>query len=97
MHIIRNSRLDPDWAAVNRTFLTITQRAIATMIHYIGCNDVLRIYETTKRDGINYNLAYIETDFANMSAAVRQRSIALITFNWSRLTCPRLASRQAGP
>src|SRR5437660_9405058 len=31
------------------------------------------------------------------SAAVRQRSIALITFSWSRLTCPRLASRQAGP
>jgi hypothetical protein len=28
---------------------------------------------------------------------VRQRSIALITFNWSRLTWPRLASRQAGP
>src|SRR5271166_171247 len=31
------------------------------------------------------------------SATVRQRSIALITFNWSRLTWPRLASRQAGP
>jgi hypothetical protein len=31
------------------------------------------------------------------SAAVRQRSIALITFNWSRLTCPWLASRHAGP
>src|ERR1700741_2533284 len=30
------------------------------------------------------------------SATVRQRSIALITFNWSRLTCPRLASRQSG-
>jgi len=30
------------------------------------------------------------------SAAVRQRSIALITFNWSRLICPLLASRQ-GP
>ena len=30
-------------------------------------------------------------------AAVRQRSIALITFNWSRLICPLLASRQAGP
>src|SRR5271165_6794703 len=30
------------------------------------------------------------------SATVRQRSIALITFNWSRLTWPRLASRQAG-
>ena len=31
------------------------------------------------------------------SAAVRQRSMALITFSWSRLTWPRLASRQAGP
>lgn len=31
------------------------------------------------------------------SAAVRQRSIADITFNWSRLTCPALAKRQAGP
>src|SRR5882672_5875974 len=29
--------------------------------------------------------------------AVRQRSIALITFNWPRLTCPALARRQAGP
>src|SRR6266436_711805 len=31
------------------------------------------------------------------SATVRQCSIALITFSWSRLTWPRLASRQAGP
>ena len=31
------------------------------------------------------------------SAAVRQRSIAVITFNWSRLTCPALAARQAAP
>ena len=30
------------------------------------------------------------------SAAVRQRSIALITFRWPRFTCPRLASRQRG-
>src|SRR5271154_6627407 len=31
------------------------------------------------------------------SAAVRQFSIADITFNWPRLTWPALASRQAGP
>src|SRR5712692_7902103 len=31
------------------------------------------------------------------SAAVRQRSIALITFIWSRLTCPALARRHAAP
>ncbi len=28
---------------------------------------------------------------------MRQRSIALITFIWSRLTCPALAKRQAEP
>jgi patatin-like phospholipase len=62
-YVLRNARLDPDWASVNRDFLTITQRAIATMIHYLGYNDVFRIYDMTRRDGIDYNLAYIETDF----------------------------------
>jgi patatin-like phospholipase len=62
-YIIRNSRLDPNWASVNRQFLTITQRSISTMIHYLGYNDLLRVYETTGRDNVDYNLAYIETDF----------------------------------
>lgn len=62
-YIIRNGRLDPDWASVERQFLSIAGRAIATMIHYSGYNDVLRIYATTKRDGVDYNLAYIEPDF----------------------------------
>ena len=31
------------------------------------------------------------------SAAVRQRSMADITFIWSRLTCPALARRHAAP
>ena len=65
-YIIRNSRLDPEWASVNRRFLTISGRAIATMIHYIGYNDILRIYATAKRDGVDYNLAYIESDFPHV-------------------------------
>jgi hypothetical protein len=62
-YIIRNGRLDPDWSATDRRFLTIVGRAIATMIHYSGYNDVFHIYTTTKRDGVDYNLAYIEPDF----------------------------------
>ena len=61
--VIRNSRLDPNWAAVNRDFLTITQRAIDTMIHYLGYNDMLRLYDSARRDNVDYNLAFIETDF----------------------------------
>jgi hypothetical protein len=62
-YIIRNGRLDPNWVSVDRRFMTIVGRAISTMIHYSGYNDILRIYATTKRDGVDYNLAYIETDF----------------------------------
>ena len=65
-YVIRNSRLDPDWASVSRNFLTIAGRAIATMIHYGGYNDILRIYVTAKHDGVDYNLAYIEPDFPNV-------------------------------
>lgn len=35
------------------------------MIHYSGYNDVIRIYAMTQRDGVDYNLAYIEPDFPN--------------------------------
>ena len=65
-YIVRNGRLDPDWAKVDRRFLKIVGRAISTMIHYSGYNDIIRIYATTKRDGVDYNLAYIEPDFPNM-------------------------------
>jgi patatin-like phospholipase len=64
-YIIRNARLDPDWASVDRRFLTITGRSIATMLHYSGYNDIMRIYSTTQHDGVDYNLAYIEPTFAN--------------------------------
>jgi hypothetical protein len=62
-YIIRNGRLDPEWASVDRRMLKITGRAIATMIHYSGYNDLLRIYNTTRQDGVDYNLAFIGPDF----------------------------------
>jgi hypothetical protein len=61
--IIRNGRLDPDWASVQRTTLSIAERAISAMVTASGYNDVVRIYANTQRDGIGYNLAYIGTDF----------------------------------
>ena len=61
--LIRNSRLDPEWASVDRRLLPIVGRAVSTMIHYSGYNDAYRIYTTSKRDGVDYNLAYIGSDF----------------------------------
>jgi predicted acylesterase/phospholipase RssA len=65
-YVIRNARLDPEWAAVERRTLSIAERAITTMIAASGYNDVIRIYNNTLRDGIGYNLAYIGKDFTEV-------------------------------
>jgi hypothetical protein len=62
-YVIRNGRLDPEWATTERNTLSIAGRAINTMIAASGYNDMLRMYYTTQRDGIGFNLAYIGTDF----------------------------------
>jgi predicted acylesterase/phospholipase RssA len=62
-YVIRNGRLDPDWASVERRTLSIAERAISAMTTASGYNDVVRMYTNTQRDGIGFNLAYIGTDF----------------------------------
>jgi predicted acylesterase/phospholipase RssA len=62
-YIIRNGRLDPEWADIERSTMSIAGRAISTMIASSGFNDVIRIYNNTQRDGIPYNLAFIGPEF----------------------------------
>jgi predicted acylesterase/phospholipase RssA len=63
LYIIRNARLDPDWASVERRTLPVAARAIASLTQTQGIGDLYRIYSTTQRDGIDYNLAYIPPTF----------------------------------
>jgi len=62
-YIIRNSRLDPEWAQVDRSTMTIAGRAISSLIQTQGIGDLFRIYLTTQRDGVDFNLAYIPDSF----------------------------------
>lgn len=62
-YIIRNSRLDPEWASVQRKTLSIIDRAIDSLIQTQGIGDLYRIYLTTQRDGVDYNLAFIPATF----------------------------------
>lgn len=62
-YVIRNARLDPEHAEIERRTLSIAGRAISTMLQASGYNDVVRAYFLTKRDGLDYNLAYIGADF----------------------------------
>lgn len=63
IYIIRNARLDADWASVQRRTLPIATRAISSLMQSQGVGDLYRIYATTQRDGIDYNLAFIPRTF----------------------------------
>ncbi|MFC1579006.1 patatin-like phospholipase family protein, partial [Pseudomonadota bacterium] len=62
-YILRNARLDSNWSSVERSTVTITGKAIATLLQSQGFGDLYRIYLTTQEDGVDYNLAYIGSDF----------------------------------
>lgn len=63
VYIIRNSRLDPDWASVDRRLMSIVGRSVSSLIQTQGLGDLNRMYLTATRDKVDYNLAYIPKDF----------------------------------
>ncbi len=66
-YVIRNARLDPDWAEVDRRTMTIAARAIESLIYTQGIGDMYRIYTNAQRDGLDFNLAYIPASFKAVS------------------------------
>lgn len=63
LYVIRNARLDPNWAQVERSTMSIAGRAITSLIQTQGLGDLYRIYLTSKRDDIDFNMAYIPRSF----------------------------------
>jgi len=63
LYIIRNARMDVEWLSVERKTLSIATRAIASLTRTQGIGDLYRIYTTTQRDGIDFNLTYIPPSF----------------------------------
>jgi predicted acylesterase/phospholipase RssA len=62
-YIIRNARLDPDWAETERQTLKIAARAIDALLATQGIGDLYRTYLNAQRDGVDYNLSYIPVSF----------------------------------
>jgi hypothetical protein len=63
LYVIRNARLDTDWAQVERSTMSIAARAVASLIQSQGVGDLYRIYATTERDGVDFNLGFIPASF----------------------------------
>lgn len=63
VYVIRNARLDPEWAEVERSTVDIAGRSISSLIQTQGIGDLYRIYLQAQRDGVDFNLAYIPASF----------------------------------
>ncbi len=61
--LIRNARMDANWASTDRRTLSIAQRAVATMTAASGYNDAVRIWMSAERDGVEFRMASIGPDF----------------------------------
>jgi hypothetical protein len=62
-YLVRNGTLDVPWENVKRDTFSIAGRAVSALSASNTVNDIYQIYETTKRDRMEFNLAYIERDF----------------------------------
>lgn len=62
-YIIRNSRIDPDWAEVEPRTLTIAGQAIQSLLRTQGIGDLYRIYINCQKEHVDYNLGYIPDTF----------------------------------
>lgn len=62
--IIRNSRIEPTYQQVNNKLFPIAGRSISSLVRTQGIGDLYRIFLEACRDGLDFNLAYIPSDFA---------------------------------
>ena len=63
LYVIRNARLDPDWAQTERRTMSIGGRAISSLLQTQGIGDLFRIYATAARDRVDFNLGFIPATF----------------------------------
>jgi len=63
VYVLRNSFLDPDYTGVKRSILPIGMRTIDSLIRTQGIGDLYQIYSLCVRDGNDFNLAYIPSNF----------------------------------
>ncbi len=63
VYVIRNSILEPDHRGVRRSIFPIGMRTIDSLIRTQGIGDLYQIYTLCARDGNEFNLAYIPSDF----------------------------------
>jgi hypothetical protein len=68
VYVIRNAYLTPHRQTIERKLVPIAGRTIGSLIRTQGIGDLYRMYLITRRDGMNYHLAYIPAAFGDAQA-----------------------------
>lgn len=63
-YVVRNGYLHSSWQTMERRIMPIAGRTINSLIRTQGIGDLYRLFVTTQRDGLDFNLAYIPKHFA---------------------------------
>jgi predicted acylesterase/phospholipase RssA len=63
LYVIRNSRTDPGFESIQRRLVPIMARSVSSLIRTQGIGDMAMIYFAARRDGVDFNLAYVPDDF----------------------------------
>jgi predicted acylesterase/phospholipase RssA len=83
-YVMRNGRLAEDWNEVERSTLSIANRAVATLTTNSGVGDLYRMYALAKRDGVGFQLAFIDDDFAEPHPAEFDHGYMTKLFEYAR-------------
>jgi hypothetical protein len=67
LYVIFNSKLKPRGRTFKPGLRTIARRSISTLINTQGLGDIYRIYLTSQRDKVNFNMAFIPNDIEKKS------------------------------
>lgn len=70
LYIIRNAKILPEYKSIRPSIVSLSQRSLETLIKNQGIGDLYRLYIGAYRDGIDYNLAYIPTDYKEQSKEI---------------------------
>ncbi len=67
LYVIFNSKLKPKGQAIKPGLRIIARRSIKTLINTQGKGDIYRIYLTSQRDHVNFNITFIPTEIEKKS------------------------------
>jgi len=70
LYVIFNSKLKPKGQTFKPGLRTIARRSISTLINTQGLGDIYRIYLTSQRDKVDFNMAFIPSDIEKESNEV---------------------------